>query len=307
MTSTGQESELLIRISPGSVLFAMLILNMAMLICCLLRRSTRLLSVFSSKPLLWLWLLGMARALFPVEFSFARHIPKPAWLTLAPIAQELVLFWILGSLVAVLYWGQMLLLERRTRRQYLVKRSEQTERLAERMGLRNVRITVSPDVEVPFVTGFFRPHIYLPDLKLSDRALEWILQHELRHVRLKDPLIKAVYLVMMVCFWWNPAVYFFRAELDRLLELRCDASLTGSCSREERLSYLSTLLEVIRRCNPTSQQQLLGATLTSLSNAETIKQRFRVVVEHPLPSAKLVAAMTLTVTGIHFLSYFITL
>lgn len=307
MSSTGLESELFIRISPGSVILAVMILNAAMMIAGFMRRSTRLLNAFSSAPLLLLWLSGMARAMFPVEFSFARQIPKPAWLTLSPFTFEITFVWLLGSVAAAIHWGSLLRQEALLRRSFVPSNSEQVSRLAERIGLRNVRITVSPDVKVPFVVGFFRPHIYLPLLRTSDRELEWILRHELRHVQLKDPLIKAAYLGLMICFWWNPAVYAFRAELDRLLELRCDASLTRHCDETDRHGYLTTLLTVMRQSGEKPQQQLTAAALTDLSDKESIKQRFRVVMEHPLPSARLIAIMTLGTMGVHLLTYFVTL
>jgi len=306
MSPAAQSTEFFLTISPGSVILAMLILNFAMMLGCFLRRSDKLLYALSSEPLLLLWLFAMARAFFPVEFSFARELPKPDWLTLSPITKELVWFWVGGSMIAAGYWGLRLLEESLDRESYQVTKSEQVDRLVEKIGLRNVKVLVSPDVNIPFVTGFFRPKIYLPALALSDQAMEWILQHELRHVRLRDPVIKAVYLLMMICFWWNPALYFFRPELDRVLELRCDASLTRSCDENDRHAYLGTLLDLIRRSNQKPQRQLLGSGLTSLSDAETIKQRFRVVMDHPMPSAKLVAVMTLVVMGAHFVSYAFT-
>ncbi len=306
MSSASQSSELFLRVTLGSVLFAVLLLNFVLLLVGLLRRNTRTLNMFSAAVLLLLLYVGMARAFLPLEFDFSQELPVPPFVSSEFFFRIFIHIWSLGAIASACYWLFRLLREVRTLRQLPIVENSQLQRLAVRMGLRHVRLTVSPTVSTPCIIGFFRPHIFMPPLELSDHALEWVIRHELTHYMLHDPYIKAAYLLLMVLFWWNPAVYPFRAELDRLLELRCDAVLTRSSDLRDRQSYLSTLLEIIRQTNGTARTFLFAANMATLSDQYSIKQRFRVIMDHKEPSSQGMHLAILLALGVALASYLIT-
>lgn len=51
---------------------------------------------------------------------------------------------------------------------------------------RRLQIIWTPLIDVPVITGFFRPVICLPDIKLTDQELQYILKHEWNHFIYKD-------------------------------------------------------------------------------------------------------------------------
>lgn len=59
-------------------------------------------------------------------------------------------------------------------------------------------------------------------------------------------VIKLFYESIMIIFWWNPLTYYFRNELENLLEIRCDNSVAKNMNDTEKLSYLKVILDVAK-------------------------------------------------------------
>ncbi|MCK4538934.1 MAG: TonB family protein [Candidatus Krumholzibacteria bacterium] len=86
------------------------------------------------------------------------------------------------------------------------------------------RIMTGSRVTVPFVSGFFRPRIFLPE-----SASEWpreellmVIRHEMAHVaRIDQPVIVIQNIVQML-FFFNPLVWFMNYRLNLLREIICD-------------------------------------------------------------------------------------
>jgi beta-lactamase regulating signal transducer with metallopeptidase domain len=156
----------------------------------------------------------------------------------------------------------------------------QVKALAQRMGLENVRIIPSPDVEVPYVVGLFRPCIYIPALEMSDSALEMVLKHEMMHFYLRDAWIKTFYYVLLVLFWWNPIVHIFQGELDRVLELRCDFALVKDMNDADKITYLEAILLVVKGVNSKVKKPLLfSSSALSQTHLESfLVQRFDLII-----------------------------
>lgn len=98
----------------------------------------------------------------------------------------------------------------------------------------------------PFVTGIFRPEIYLPT-GLSEMEKRHIIAHERVHIERWDYLIKAVCYLGTVCQWMNPLAWiaFHFYTLD--MEMACDERALQNYNREERLDYSRTLLMLAAR------------------------------------------------------------
>lgn len=187
--------------------------------------------------------------------------------------------WIAGSLVVIARVGIDLYNNRAQRKRYRVMESIQANAVAERMRLKKARIIISPDVDIPYVTGLFRAHIYLPVLDISDGALEMVLKHELTHFYLRDAWIKIFYYLLSALFWWNPIVHIFQKELDRVLELRCDAALTKRMDEEGKTTYLETILSVVKNANANMQPLHLSSSAFSQTRSGSfLIQRFELII-----------------------------
>lgn len=96
-----------------------------------------------------------------------------------------------------------------------------TNQVALHMGIKkNVSIWLSANVEVPSVTGFFKPVILLPFSLLNQLTLkqaEAIIIHELAHIKRNDYLINFIQLIAELVLFFNPF-----------------ARLLGNIARQER-------------------------------------------------------------------------
>lgn len=104
-------------------------------------------------------------------------------------------------------------------------------------------------INVPFGTGLFKYHIWMPEKSFSDKELRFILLHELTHVLRGDIFIKYIGLLINGIHWFNPFFFFYRKGMDLYCELACDEEIVKEFNREERIDYGMLLMNVPKRRN----------------------------------------------------------
>ncbi len=105
-------------------------------------------------------------------------------------------------------------------------------------------------VPTPFLTGIFRPRIYLP-LGLDEGLTDTVLRHERAHIRYRDPVWKlAAYLVLTV-HWYDPLCWAAVMLFSRDLETRCDEAVLAEVDAKTYGMALVTLAAG-RRFSPVS-------------------------------------------------------
>jgi|GEM_PF-1054678 len=128
-------------------------------------------------------------------------------------------------------------------------------------------------IKTPMTAGVFRPVILLPDEDYSESTLQYILAHEISHLKRKDPLKKLLFLCAAAIHWYNPFVWLLKSYAGRILELACDEDIVLGKPAEYRVKYSEMLLSEVKR---TSAPRL--ATVNCLANEKiTLKQRFAVI------------------------------
>ncbi len=99
-------------------------------------------------------------------------------------------------------------------------------KLCERLGIRvRVGLAASERVVSPIVVGIFRPLIVLPASAVSGmprEMLEWILLHELAHVRRLDNAAILLQRVLECLLFFHPCVWLVSRWVDREREFCCD-------------------------------------------------------------------------------------
>ena len=95
-----------------------------------------------------------------------------------------------------------------------------------RLGIRSeVRLLLSPRMPVPAAAGVFSRFVVLPNdfSETLDRdEQESVIIHELGHHRANDPLWQLLMNVMISVLWWNPLVWWLRAQALRHSEHAAD-------------------------------------------------------------------------------------
>lgn len=159
---------------------------------------------------------------------------SPAW----------VILWAIGALsLAVLFMVSYLRCNREFQMSLPVENNFTAQWLQEHRRLRTVQIRQSERIDAPLTYGIFRPVILMP--KNTDwengRQLQYVLAHELVHIRRFDGALKLIMALALCIHWFNPLVWIMYMLFNRDIELVCDESVIRLFGENARSAYAFTL------------------------------------------------------------------
>ena len=100
----------------------------------------------------------------------------------------------------------------------------------------------------PFVSGLFRPVIYMPKGLTDKDHLAYIIAHECTHIARGDLIARPLERMIAFLLWFSPFAWMARAKLDYYREAVCDIQtikLTG-----DAVAYSRALAHVARNTRP---------------------------------------------------------
>lgn len=97
------------------------------------------------------------------------------------------------------------------------------------------------EIASPFVMGIWKPCIYIP-LHLPEEERQYILAHEVCHIRRKDYLVKALFFLLSCVYWFHPLVWLSYFFMISDMEMSCDEYVLGKMGNEIKQDYSRTLL-----------------------------------------------------------------
>ncbi|GAA0380890.1 M56 family metallopeptidase [Paenibacillus motobuensis] len=116
---------------------------------------------------------------------------------------------------------------------------------------RPVEIFADSAAQSPYITGIFRPAVYLPKSLISEEAPEQLLKHviahELAHCKRKDTIWNMIGSLVLAVHWMNPFVWFMLRQMKADRELACDACVLEVLGEEEAVPYGMTMIGFLRR------------------------------------------------------------
>ena len=155
-----------------------------------------------------------------------------------PWQQALLLLWIAGSAIGIFRILAALLSLAQARRQ-----SPQLETIG------NVAVHQSPQGAMPIAFGLIHPTIFLP----ADAAA-WpadrrraVLEHELAHIRRRDPVTHLLARIALSFHWWNPIAWLAWKQFLREQERSADDLVLAGGTRAT--DYASHLVDIARTMN----------------------------------------------------------
>lgn len=147
-----------------------------------------------------------------------------------------------------------------------------------------------------FLLGYRKPKIYLPKgLHPQDR--EFILAHELTHIRRRDNWWKLLGMICIAFHWYNPLVWLSYRLLCRDIEVACDQQVIQDMSLEERKAYSFALLNSGKRMS-----HIIAYPVTF--GEVSLKQRIQHVLSYRKPGfwITLTSAVLVLAVGVCFLT-----
>lgn len=285
-------------LSLSSLITILLISNLSiLLVYFLLNKHNRILQICTNLLLLGILLL-LFRLFIPFEFSFQRTIsekqilPKLFMLLYFPIINfngynlyvfHVLLFtWLCGIMIfatrkfsAYIKFKRLIKKEPRIDDEII---NDLINSISKVYGkARSFCVIKTNLVSVPLLFGIFKPYIILPEVELSNKELYYIIKHEVTHYYHYDIWIKWYVEIIAIIYWWNPLVYILRQQVEKLLEIRVDTSVTKQMNALERIHYLECILSIAKEKKPL-QKELFLMTFGS-KTASLLSQRFNIVLD----------------------------
>jgi beta-lactamase regulating signal transducer with metallopeptidase domain len=117
--------------------------------------------------------------------------------------------------------------------------------LLDRYRVSPARVLLTARSGAPFVTGLLNPRVFLPTdfaQRFSAQEQQWVLIHELTHIRRRDLWARLVAESFRALFWFNPVVHLAVRLLRQDQEYACDQAVVSRCTPQERYRYGRALM-----------------------------------------------------------------
>ncbi len=211
------------------------------------------------------------------------------WLGLLDAGKnQLYLIWLLGSilvfgwsLVRIYRFNRLLVLESEAAPQEL---QTAAAGIADRLGIKTVPIIYTTAAQLSpmvwWVGGSVR--VVVPAAlhdRMGSRHFQWVLAHELAHVRRRDYLVRCIEWLACVCFWWNPVMWWARYNLRINEELCCDALVVSSLKPKPHI-YGNSLAKAVEYLS--APAYLPPAIASEVNSGGFLKRRIRMIVSDKL-------------------------
>ena len=111
---------------------------------------------------------------------------------------------------------------------------------------KRVELVCSEYCNSPMTSGILSSVMIFPKWEdsIDVNKYEYMLRHELVHIKHYDLLIKYIGLLVMAVHWYNPLVYIMFHEISVISEMYCDSVVIGGKGEGERKQYGELILKL---------------------------------------------------------------
>lgn len=145
-------------------------------------------------------------------------------------------------------------------------------------------------IKTPFVFGFLRPKIYLPE-NLTEKERVYIIKHEQTHIRRFDHIIKPLGFLILCIHWFNPLVWLAFFLMSEDMELSCDESVIRQLGNGVKKDYSSSLLSL------STGKKIIGGCPLAFGESNT-KGRIKNILNYKKPTFWIIAVSILAVAAV---------
>lgn len=275
--------------TPYSVVMAMIWFTLASLVgYFILRRAEKCGLAFIGM----VFLLTTIRIFVPLDIAgsiiIRSHVVYPAiqnWMR-CPIVESitvgdcLVFLWAAGAVFRFIGLVRKWTQQRKFRQEAAMQDGDDWlsplfQKVAEELGYHGAfHLAAGEHVSSVYQAGFLHPYILLPTQidMFSDEDICNMFRHELCHFLSRDLWIKVGFQVIGCILWWNPVMPMLKRSIEQLLELRCDRKVCRQLSAESQLSYMETLIELVKLGSTCTAQTYMGCL--GRNSGDDMQQRF---------------------------------
>jgi len=143
---------------------------------------------------------------------------------------------------------------------------------------RRIEIYTSDRIPTPVVFGLIKPRIILP-LEIAEGCaeseLEYIITHELVHIKRFDYIFKPVSVLALCLHWFNPVIWFSFILSQKDMEMACDEKVLSVFDTDIRSEYASSLIKLAVKKNIILNGGLLAFGESSIKSRIKGVMRFK--------------------------------
>jgi beta-lactamase regulating signal transducer with metallopeptidase domain len=141
-------------------------------------------------------------------------------------------------------------------------------------------IRLKDGVTTPFVYGFFKPKIHIPQ-GLTGEELRYVTLHEQTHIKRRDYLVKPFAFALLCVHWFNPLAWLAFVLMCSDMEMSCDERVLRELGSGAKADYSATLLSLsanrrILNASPLAFGE--GGLKERVKNVLNFKKRSRIII-----------------------------
>ena len=111
--------------------------------------------------------------------------------------------------------------------------------------------------------------------KMDAQEWQWVLAHELAHIRRRDYMVRWLEWLACVLFWWNPVVWWAQRNLRAMEEICCDALVVSNLKPKPH-SYANSILTAVESlARPALRPPAMASEINS---GGFLERRFKMIV-----------------------------
>lgn len=319
----------MIELSFYTILMAFLTSTVLFSLSCIFFSSSKRILNVGYKTIAFISFLSILRLVVPIDFDFTAILPmnelakqisfficqhRIAFFSIRlSIWDILLVIWLIGILFQlILYWRQYKQIDRiviQTGKNvsYHSNYMKAFQSIQISYGIsRQLPVYEIPMLSSPMLFSIRNPRILLPaENNYSDDDLYFIFRHEMTHFLHHDLLYKFFFQLLFIVYWWNPLKYILKRQVNNLLEINVDSSLTQNF--EDAIPYMECLIKIKKQCAVSNKNYFDSCTL-SISNIKegSLEKRFQLLAHPSKQPHRFSGIFILISISIFLSSYFVT-
>ncbi|KUO77949.1 MAG: hypothetical protein APF81_19250 [Desulfosporosinus sp. BRH_c37] len=146
-----------------------------------------------------------------------------------------------------------------------------------RLGLSGSLLILETDNrKSPSVYGLIRPKLLMPagiGTRLTDDELEYVILHELAHLKRKDTAVNCLISIMRIIHWFNPVLWVAFSRWRQDSEIACDAYVLSRIGADRAGDYGRVIIKLLESCSLKNAYGAVGL----LGRKSQIKRRITMI------------------------------
>lgn len=160
------------------------------------------------------------------------------------VVSKYQMIWLVGALGIFIYFNVAYLMFEAKISKYPTCTDKSIIQLLEKY---KHKIKLHKNVEIieypfcPMVKGIFKPQILIPK-GYSEEEIEYVLLHELNHIKGHDPLIHCIALIVLCINWFNPMLSYIAQKESDIKSRICKIGMKHKRRNRDYLSYILVII-----------------------------------------------------------------